>query len=174
MLHEIHWLNGTCATLSGENTLTAISNCTCEGYDQVYECRVTGSSSGVTVWRGSAFNCPATGNEIHFFHRRFDIDTTLTCNSGAIVGRAIRAENDTYISQLTVPVSAEMIGMNISCFQDSPGAAENLISSSRLTLTIGIGWLALHVTKKFYLVKYPILCRSFSTTERYLSYGSKR
>ena len=108
--------------------LTAISNCTCEGYDQVYECRVTGS--GVIVWRGSAFNCPATSNEITFFN----IETTLTCNSGAIVGCAIRAENDTYISQLTVSVSPEMIGMSISCFHDIPGAAENLI---RITLTTG-------------------------------------
>ena len=114
--------------------LTVISNCTCEGYNQVYECRVTGS--GVTVWRGSAFNCPALGNEIT---SRFDIEITLTCNSGAIVGRTIRAENDIYISQLTVSVSAEVIGGNISCFHDIPGAALNLIGSSRLTLTTGIG-----------------------------------
>ena len=124
-------------TLSGENTLIAITNCTCEGYDQVYECRVNGS--GITIWRGSAFNCPATGNEITFFHSRFDIETMVTCNSGAIIGRAIRNENNIYISHLTVAVSAEMNGMNISCFHDIPRAAVNLISSSRLTLTTGIG-----------------------------------
>ena len=120
------------------SALVAVNSCTCEGYDQVYECRVTGS--GITVWRGTAFNCPATGNEIHFFHSRFDTETTLTCNSGAIVGRTIRTENNiyVYISQLTVSVSAEMIGMNVSCFHDTLGAAENLIGSSRLTLSRGI------------------------------------
>ena len=48
------------------NVLVAINGCTCEGYDRMYECRITGS--GATVWRGSAFNCPATGNEILFLH----------------------------------------------------------------------------------------------------------
>ena len=121
--------------MGSNSALVAVNKCTCEGYDQVYECRVTGR--GATVWRGSAFNCPATNNEIIFFHSRFDIETTLTCNSGAILGRAIRAENDTYIiSQLTVSVSAEMIGMDISCFHDS-GATE-LIGSSILTLSRGI------------------------------------
>ena len=33
--------------MSGKNVLVAINNCTCEGYDQVYECRVTGSGA---VW----------------------------------------------------------------------------------------------------------------------------
>ena len=117
--------------LSGENALTAISNCTCEGYDQVYECRVTGR--GATVWRGSAFNCPSTNNEILFLHSSSGIEKV--CNDGVIVGRAIRAENDTYISQLTVSVSAGMIGRNISCYHDS-GAAE-LIDFSVLTLTTG-------------------------------------
>ena len=98
----------------------------------MYECRVTGR--GATVWRGSAFNCPSTNNEILFLHSSSGIEKV--CNDGVIVGRAIRAENDTYISQLTVSVSAEMIGMNISCFHDS-GAAE-LIGSSVLTLSRGI------------------------------------
>jgi hypothetical protein len=121
-----------CASLSGENVLVAINNCTCEGYqyDQVYECRVTGS--GATVWEGSAFNCPATGNEISFFHSSSGIEAT--CNGGAIVGRTIRAENNTSISQLTVSVSADIIGMNISCFHDI-GATPELIGSSILTLT---------------------------------------
>jgi hypothetical protein len=115
------------------NALVAVNSCTCEGYDQVYECRVTGS--GATVWRGSAFNCPATGNEISFFHISSGIEAT--CNGGAIVGHIIRADNNTYISQLTVSVSAEMIGMNVSCFHDSPGGAVKLIGSSLLTLTTG-------------------------------------
>ena len=101
----------------------------------MYECRVNGR--GATVWRGSAFNCPALGNEITFFPNRFDIETMLICNSGAIVGRTISAENDIYTSQLTVSVSAEIIGKNISCFHDRPSGAAELIGSSRLTLTTG-------------------------------------
>jgi hypothetical protein len=111
--------------------LVTVNSCTCEGYDQVYECRITGS--GATVWSGSAFNCPATNNEIFFFHSSFGIEAT--CNGGAIVGRTIRTENNTYISQLTVSVGAEMIGRNISCFHD--GATSKLIGSSILTLSRG-------------------------------------
>jgi hypothetical protein len=138
------------ALLSGENVLIAKlkfnSNCTCEGYDQVYECRVTGS--GATVWNGSAFNCPATNNDIHFFHSSSGIETT--CNDGAIVGRTIRAENNTYISQLTVSVSTEMISMNVSCFHDS-GATQELIGSSRLTLSRGNS-IVTHAAFNIYIV----------------------
>ncbi len=126
-------LNNTmigCASSSRENVLVAISNC---GYDQVYECRVTGS--GATVWGGSAFNCPSTNNEIiSFFHSKFK---NCSCG-GAIVGRTIRAENNTYISQLIVSVNAETIGMSISCLHDSGlGGAAKLIGFSMLTLTTG-------------------------------------
>ena len=48
----------------------------------------------------------------------------------------IRAENNTYVSQLTLSVSAEIIGTTISCFLDS-GATENLVGSSLLALTRG-------------------------------------
>ena len=119
-----------CAT--GTNALLAINGCTCEGYDQIYECRITGG--GATVWRGSVFDCSATGNEIFFLHS--SSGTEKTCNDGAISGRIIRAENNTYISQLTVTVGAEMIGTTVSCFHDS-GATQNQIGSSLLALTRG-------------------------------------
>ena len=120
-----------CAT--GTNALIAINGCTCEGYDQVYECRITGS--GATVWRGSAFDCPATGNEISFLHS--SPDTDKTCNDGAISGHIIQAENGAYVLQLTVSVSAEMIGTTINCFHDS-GGTQNQIGSSLIALTRGI------------------------------------
>ena len=118
--------------------LVAKNSCTCEGYDQVYECRIAGN--GAAVWRGSAFNCPATGNEIFFLHSSSGIEKT--CNDGAIIGRLVRTENNIYISQLTVSVSAEMIGKNISCFHDS-GATPNLIGSSLLALTRGTTYFSL-------------------------------
>ena len=86
------------------------------------------------MWRGSAFNCLATGNEILFLHS--SSGTEKTCNDGTIIGRLVRAENNIYISQLTVSVSAKMIGKNISCFHDS-GATPNLIGSSFIALTRG-------------------------------------
>ena len=113
-----------------------ISNSTCEGFDQVrlYECRVTGR--GIVVWNGSAFNCPSRNNELHLFLS--SSDTEETCNGGAIVGQIIRAENNTYISRLTISVSAEMIGMNVSCLHDSGVThGQKLVGSSILTITTG-------------------------------------
>ena len=111
--------------------MLAINNCTCEGCDQVYECRVTGS--GATVWTGTAFDC--SNNEIAILHSSSSTGVEITCNDGAIVGRLIRAENNTYISQLTVSVSAQMVDTNISCSHDSRGT--HLIDSLLLTLTTG-------------------------------------
>ena len=108
------------------------SNCTCEGYNQVYECIVTGS--GAIVWRGTAFDCSTSSNEMVLLQSS---SGTEVCNDGAISGCIIGADNNTYLSQLTVSVSAEMIGMNISCFHDS-GATPKLIGSAILTLTTGI------------------------------------
>ena len=115
---------------SGGNELVALNSCTYEGYNQVYECRITGS--GTLVWSGSAFDCPARGNEIALVR-----GSSNNCNDGAIVGHFIRAENSTYIiSQLTVSVSAGMVGLSISCYRDST-LGDNLIGSTSLTLTTG-------------------------------------
>ena len=124
-----------CAT--GINASAAINDgCTCEGYDQIYECRITGS--GATIWRGSAFNCSAAGNELPLPFLHSSSGTDITCNDGAISGRIIRAENNTYISQLmiTVTVGAEIIGTMINSYHDSRGT-QNLIGSSLIALTRG-------------------------------------
>ena len=113
-------------------------NCTCEGYSQIYECRVTGG--GLIVWKGTAFECPSSSNEIVFFQSSSGIQV---CNDGAITGRIIHAENNTYVSQLTVSVSAEMIGTNINCYHDS-AATQSLIGSSLLSLTRGICMYFIH------------------------------
>ena len=105
------------------------SNCACEGYKQVYECRVT----GVTLWTGSAFVCSSSSNELTLLKSNSDM---RVCNNGAIVGRIIRVENDTYVSQLTVLVSAETVNMNICCLHEN-GSSTKLIGSSLLTTTTG-------------------------------------
>ena len=94
-------------------------------------CSVTGG--GAIVWRGTSFECSSSSDEIVLLQSSTDAQV---CNDGAITGSIIRAENSTYVSQLTVSVSAEMIGTNISCYHDS-GATQNLIGSSLLTLTTG-------------------------------------
>ena len=87
------------------------------------------------MWRGTAFDCPSIDNEILFLHGSSDVEKI--CGDGTIVGRLIRVENNTYISQLTVSVQAQVVGTNISCFHDRKGIL-SLIGSTLLTLTTSI------------------------------------
>ena len=108
------------------------SDCTCQGFNQIqYECRVVGE--GAITFRGTAFECSDAGNEIVLFH-----STTAQgeCNNGAMVGRVIRTGNNSYTSQLTVTVTTEMIGRNISCVHDN-GVSAYVIGSSQLAITTG-------------------------------------
>ena len=108
-----------------------ISNCTCEGYKKIYECRNSKSES--IIWKGSVLSCPSSSNEI-FFAR--GISDKQECNNGAVVGCIVGAVNNTYISQLTTEVNAETIGANFSCMYEQQGVTK-LIGSSVLTLTTG-------------------------------------
>ena len=77
-----------------------------------------GKPGGYTVWQGTAFDC---SSGIALFHGRFTSDEGAygECNNGAIIGQSLRAENDTYTSQLNVKVSSDMIGNSIECVYDS-------------------------------------------------------
>ena len=76
-----------------------------------------------TVWRGSAFNCNSSDNEI-FLHdsghgNRLEKSIT-SCNNGAIVGQIVEIENGSYASQLDVTISSDVIGKSVECaFQNS-------------------------------------------------------
>ena len=99
----------------GDRALVAKDSCTCEGYNQTYECTISGGAA--TVWKGSAFDCPERGNEITLFHN--NNSTVGVCNDGEITARIIRVENDTYTTQLTVNISSELVGQNITCANDT-------------------------------------------------------
>ena len=122
-----------CISALNESELVAIRNCTCQGYQQIYECTIFGE--GATVWRGSALDCPETNNEITLLHSG---NSTVqgSCNGGALTATIIRIERNSYTSQLTVNVSADMIGLNITCSYDSGGDTIE-IDSVEVTVTEG-------------------------------------
>ena len=69
-----------------------------------YECTVVGG--GATIWKGTALDCPLADDEIIIFHRaNYTSQRPQTCNDGAITGRALSTENDTYTSQLNIQVN---------------------------------------------------------------------
>ena len=112
--------------------MVSVSTCTCEGYDQVYECTV--ERGNATVWQGTAFNCPATNNEIAFPSPN---SASASCNEGAISAHIIRADNNTYTSRLSVLFHSELNGSRINCYSDgSQGTV--LVGSSTLAIPTGM------------------------------------
>ena len=71
-----------------------------------FECTImTGKG---TIWRGNAFNCASTGNEINLFNRSVG---DQTCNSGIIIAwTVIKHERNHFTSQLNVAFSTDLIG----------------------------------------------------------------
>ena len=118
-----------CCT-SGDSLIVLKSNCICPGYTLTFaECAVVGMPSDLTVWRGSAFDCPTSG--IILLHRRFNSQTTAgECNNGSIIGRGIRVEGNCFTSQLNITVNSDMIGKTIECVHDN--STENIVG----TLTV--------------------------------------
>ena len=121
-----------------------------------YECTVSGSGSGATIWKGTAFDCSLISNEFVIFH---DINYTSqkpqTCNNGAIIGQVVRAENDSYTSQITIQVSDELNGTTVVCAHDN-GTDSVEIGSAILNITTGSAAnLLLRITFFINTVPFP-------------------
>ena len=91
----------------------------CLGSNLTLECTVHGGEGDSTVWQGTAFS-GCNSDEITLIHHRFGrVGAFGVCNGGAISGRIVRIENNSYISQLRVAITAEMVGKNIICNRDN-------------------------------------------------------
>ena len=107
-------------TVSKIRKLTT-SGCVCPDDVQIYECTVVGGLGGITVWRGTAFNCEISLDSINLLHSQFVSEEGAfgNCNDGAIKGKSLRIENNRYISQLIVTLSSDMSGETIECDYDN-------------------------------------------------------
>ena len=113
----------------------AVNDCTCEGHNVTYECTVFGN--GATIWKGTAFDCSLTNNELAIFHTiNFTSQRPLPCNNGAITVHVIGAENGSYKSQVTIQVSNELNGTTVVCAYDN-GTLSTEIGSAILNITEG-------------------------------------
>ena len=96
-----------------------MSDCVCSGHELRLECTVVGA--GTTVWRGSAFDCSGSANEILLRHAQFETGTSGYCNNGRIIGRTINTTSDSdgikFISQLIIQldVNDTLEGRTVEC-----------------------------------------------------------
>ena len=112
----------------------------CPGDNVTFECTVVGEVGSSTVWRGNAFNCNNSDNEIVLLHSRFNESSghnMRTCNNGAIVGWSLRNTSDTYTSRLNVAFNYDIIGETIQCF-DGVSASSVRQSFTIINHTSGI------------------------------------
>ena len=119
-------------------SLTVASQCvsTCPGHTLTLECTTVGP--GITVWRGSAFNC--SGNNILLRHSQFmsPYGVNGTCNNGEIIGYSLRVTADNcFTSLLNVTVSPGLIGQTIQCAHNN-GQSLNPIGLHRIDIRTGI------------------------------------
>ena len=82
------------------------NTCNCVGDTLTFEYTVMAGKG--TIWRGSAFDCYSTGNEITLLNSSVCDET---CNDGMITGWVnIKHERNNYTSQLNVILSSDLIG----------------------------------------------------------------
>ena len=113
---------------------TSLDICTCPGDILVYQCSTSGG--GFTVWRGSAFDCQSSRNEIILPHSTFLSSSGQSCNGskGAIVVDAISDESDNcFTSQLTLHVNSDTNETRIDCFHVIGN--ENLIGINTIMIS---------------------------------------
>ena len=98
-----------------------------------FQCEVYGGPFGATLWKGSAFNC--TSQEIILTHGQFSHMNGAQgeCNSGSIIAHSISVENGSYVSQLKVNVTSNLIDKSIECSYDDNGGNKALVGSLNIT-----------------------------------------
>lgn len=90
----------------------------CVGQQLTFECCNVGP--GLTIYKGDAFDCSSSNDNINLLHTRFNETSGASgsCNDGSIRGRSLHTVNNMYTSQLTVVLSSNMDGMTIECQYD--------------------------------------------------------
>ena len=152
-LYSIHCLEG----LAAENGLRVTADCICPEQNITYECTAVGGSH--TVWSGSVIpnNCTVALPHTQFFNR------PVPC-MGGVVGRGIEISGNCYTSQLTVPVTPNLDGRNVSCSVDN---VMDVPIIDTLIINITRGKLNFHAFLSLIKVMPPkiLIYRTFPTTK---------
>ena len=110
-------------------------DCTCPGYLSSYKCTVVGD--GFSIWRGTAFDCTLSGNEILLLHSNFIVGTIRTCSNGQIVGRSLSQTDDCYTSQLDVNITVNLDGSTVECIYESGNSPAVSVGAAIISITTG-------------------------------------
>ncbi len=90
--------------------------CIPEGRTVSYECTVTDDGSRITLWRGSAFNCPSSSSVISLAHSLFEPNGVRGSCSG-LSAMSVGVSGDNYTSRLTLTATAGLNEMTVECIR---------------------------------------------------------
>ena len=114
--------------------LIQLSDCTCPGYIQTFECRVYGA--GITIWQGTAIHIPCV---IRLRHSQYNNSRAIKeCNDGTIIASSIGVLGDVYTSQLNVTVEQDAINGTVECVHEDTDGIRSIIGRKILNITTGI------------------------------------
>ena len=104
-----------------------------------FTCRVVGI--GATIWKGTAFNCPDSGNEITLLHSFYASGAALgSCGDGVIRinGSGFQnVTNEQYFSQVHLNASSNVNGASIECaYYDTENTS--IVGTSVVKIVTGI------------------------------------
>ena len=120
---------------AGENhsTLSQLSDCTCPGYIQTFECRVYGA--GITIWQGTVIQSTCV---IRLRHSQYNNSGAINeCNDGAIIASSIGVLEDVYTSQLNVTVEQDTINGTVECVHEDTNGIRSIIGRRILNISTG-------------------------------------
>ena len=114
------------------NNLILLDGCICPNHNIPFQCTTVGG--GITVWQGSAFQCPQSSDEIALRHAQF-LGSVGVCNDGAICAHAVSIlAPDCFISNLTVYITPALDGSTVRCEYDD-GTSVTVVHSFTLNIT---------------------------------------
>ena len=123
---------------AANNGLSVPANvrCSCPREFLVFNCTIM--DGGITLWRGTAFNCPSDNDEIILRHSQYASGSASgECNSGAITGHSLQnVVNNRFTSQLNITSSAALNRRSVECAYDD-GQQTSRIGISTLTVITG-------------------------------------
>ena len=116
--------------------LTKFNLAACHGDTLTFECTVNGGVT--TVWKGSAFKCMPTSNDIILLHSRPNANGT--CDDGELKAYAeLEVFGDKYFSRInitaTYPFTVSMF--TVACILDN-GTTEIIVSNWTVSISNGV------------------------------------
>ena len=121
---------------------TSVSTYSCPGSNIIYTCAInTNTFTVITLWSGSAFQCPGTNNQIVLTQRIAGAPLPFTpVSCGSLSAVTTNVTSSCYTSVLTIPAVQALNGTNITC---TDGTTGTVVGSD--TVKITSEWWCLYV-----------------------------